>query len=289
MSSQYQFARFETYGRQPTRRGGKELLGVAREAERILGYCDHVAQPKPPTLLHGMSPTAAAAFAIERASQAQDAIGRCLKLTALIYLGGVASFPVLWTQMSEADGKRCKHWVRLLVNWLRGYYGDSLKSVVLHTDEPYPHVHWAAVPPLDGNGCMRMASIHPGLAAFNTARAKKQSVAKARLAMKLAMSGWQDEIHRYAFAPVGISRIGPKRQRLSADELKSRRLAETSLAETLANAQALKAKWRAEIESDVRANYASRVADLESRLATAEHELGELRTRLAETEDFSGP
>ena len=66
------------------------------------------------------------------------------------------------------------------------------------------------------------------------------------------MTKWQDAVHLAVYAPLGIGRVGPRRQRLSHSERKAREQADAGLAKTLAAEHALKAKWREEVGAEIR-------------------------------------
>lgn len=124
------------------------MQGVAYEAERHPGYCKHVSNPQPPTILVGRKPSEAVAIAAERAARAVDSRGHALRIDGLVFLGGVASFPVRWTEVrtNKLEQEKLRAWLAYLLTFLKQQYGTSLHYVLLHMDEPYPHVHWGAVP-----------------------------------------------------------------------------------------------------------------------------------------------
>lgn len=118
------------------------------------------------------------------------------------------------------------------------------------------------------------------------------------------MIKWQDDFHLAVYAPVGIGRVGPRRQRLTASEHKARKKADAALARTLEAESEIRAKWRAEIRAQLEQSFADELArwkvdcqDLQARLRAADHklieradeiarlqrELAELRSELAES------
>jgi len=269
------------------------MEGVAYEAERRPGYCRHVPDPKPPKMLFGCMPSEAVRIAAERAEQAVDGAGKKLRFDALVFLGGVASFPVKWDQIrkSEVEKKRLRVWLTCMVGFLKQHYGARLCYILLHLDESYPHIHWGAVPELQVDRQMKFSTLHPGRAAYERARSAGRDNSTGRSAYKQAMREWQDKVHLAAYAPVGIARVGPRRQRLSVSEHKARQQADAALARTLAAEQTLKAEWRKEIRAELTAEFADELAhwkqhcaDLNTRLAAADREISELRARLTELE-----
>ena len=287
-----QFLRIEGYGRHPSKRksNGRSMEGVAFEAERQTGYCSHVKHPKPPITLFGGEPREAVRLAAERAEQAVDGADKKLRCDALIFLGGVASYPVEWERVRNDDNQkmRLRRWLKLLLKFLKAKYPETLCYVLLHTDERYPHVHWGAVPKLEPNKRMRLSSIHPGHAASERIKADGGTNAAAMRAYKRAMVELQDAIHAEVYAPVGIARVGPRRQRLTRGEYKARQKADQALAITLDTEQELKAKWRTEIAAKFQEEISSwkhRCASLAALLTAANKEISDLKAQLSALEN----
>jgi Plasmid recombination enzyme len=290
-----QFPHIEGYGRRASTRkkGGRSMEGVAHEAERRPSHCKHVSEPKPPKILFGCKPSEAVCIAAERAAQAVDADGNKLRIDGLVFLGGVASFPAMWTKIREdkAEKERLRRWLGYLIEHLKAQYGVTLHYALLHFDEPYPHVHWGCVPELEADRRMRISTVHPGRAAYDRARAADGNNAAGRRAYQQAMKEWQDDFHLAVYAKVGIARVGPRRQRLTASEYKARQQAAEALARTLAAERELKAKWREDIRAEVSEELSSELmywkrqcTELIARLATANGAIVELKARVAELE-----
>ncbi|MDB5580335.1 MAG: hypothetical protein JWR80_5511 [Bradyrhizobium sp.] len=274
------------------------MAGVAYEAERRPGYCPHVTNPQPPTMLFGCKPSEAVAIAAERAERAVDSRGHELRIDGLVFLGGVASFPVLWTEIrtNEFEQQRLRAWLGYLLEFLQQQYGVSLHYVLLHTDEPYPHLHWGAVPGLEADRQMLIATLHPGHAAFDRVRAKDGTNSVGRAAYKQAMREWLDTIHAAVYAPVGISRIGPRRQRLSRSERNARKQADMALARTLTAEREIKETWHQEIRAESSGKFLDEIAhwkqlflDQNAKLAAANKKIIDLGARLAELESQIEP
>lgn len=269
---------------------------VARECERRPGYCDHVEDPQPPRILIGCQPSTAVQLAKERAALARDTVGRPLRRDALCFLCGVASYPLSWTDItSEKDRKNLERWTMLLVAFLQRHYETTLQYALVHEDESHPHVHWGAVPELEGHQ-LRIETVHPGRHAAAITRAKGGDNRAASRAYKTAMKDWLDNMHIAAFAPIGIARYGPRRQRLTSIELKQRKEAEQALERTLAMSKKIKAHWRTQISQELEEKYALALERLETdcqqklnRAIRAEAEVLELRARLAEIERHVAP
>ena len=202
----YQFGHIEGYARSSKK--SYSIHDVCKEAERVPGYCDHVKNPMPPTIIHGCTPSEAVEMAETWAEQAKDVSGRKLRIDAPVMLAGVLSYP--------RDGQHWDLFREQAVGWLRGKYGDRLVSVIEHQDEEHPHLHFYCVP-LPGED---FDLLHEGRAASakvkrDTAAAKGQHHAsQMRLAYNTAMKGWQDELHAGVGIYLGLARMGPKRMRL---------------------------------------------------------------------------
>jgi hypothetical protein len=295
-----QFPHIECYGRRPSKRkrDGRSMRGIAYEAERRPNHCKHVGKPRPPKILYGCKPSEAVRIAAERAEQAVDAKGKRLKIDGLVFLGGVASYPVKWTKIraDKAEAERLRKWLRYLIEHLKEQYGVLLHYVLLHEDEPYPHVHWGCVPELEPDRRMRISTVHPGRAAYERARAAGGENPAGLQAYSRAMKEWQDAFHLAVYAKVGIARVGPRRQRLTRSEYKARQEAEAALARTLATEHELKAKWREEIRAQISEEFSGELArwkqycaTLTARLTSANEEITELRARLPELENRLEP
>lgn len=224
----YQFAHIQGYARtgsqqrkgdrmQPRKWGIRDIVA---EAEREPDACPHVAAPMPPILLHGAMPSQAEAAAHAWAATAKDAKGRKLRTDGLCLLSGVISLP----------DERAEDWPQFraaTVQWLRDQYGERLQSVVEHTDEEHPHLHFYAVP-LEGE---RFEVLHVGRQAAAVAAAEGKKKGAQNAAYKKAMQGWQDDFQEKVAASFGLARTGPGRERLTRGEWKARQ------AQLLADAQ----------------------------------------------------
>lgn len=219
----YQFLHVECYARQGSQQRGQprkwSAREIAEEAERHPDACPHVEQPQPPKVLYGCTPAEAADLAEEWANAATDAKGRKLRRDGLALLGGVVSLPSEqaedWPSFREAT-----------VAWLREQYGERLRSVVEHTDEAHPHLHFYCVP-LPGE---RFEVLHPGrhAAAEKARQGAKKGAQNA--AYKSAMVRWQDDFAAGVAAHFGLARLGPGRRRLTrkawqAEQAQARALA----------------------------------------------------------------
>ena len=218
----YQFAHIECYSRSAGKgkTGGQTINDIAGEAERIDGYCPHIPHPSPPIIWPGgVTATEAAKEASKWADSAKDASGRRLRKDGICLLVGVISCPAEQTDQWPS----LKH---DSIAWLIKQYGDRLKSVVEHTDEEYPHIHFFVVPRPNE----RIDDIHAGRKASASIKATGESKTAQRAAYSTAMKEWQDSFYHNVGMLFGLTRFGPRRQRLTRKEWK----AQKSVADLLA-------------------------------------------------------
>lgn len=195
---------------------------VAAEAMRDPDACPHVEKPQPPKVLHGCTPREAVRLAEEWASARKDAQGRSLRIDGLCLAAGVVTLP----DEKKADWPRFRE---ASVAWLKQQYGPRLRSVVEHTDEANPHLHFYCVALPEE----RFEVLDPGrLAAAKKAQQGAKKGAQ-NTAYKQAMVGWQDEFHQAVAANFGLVRLGPKKRRLTRAAWK----AEQAQAQALARIQ----------------------------------------------------
>ena len=233
--SGYQFAHVDGYGRKGGKNGKTKervlsMSEIAAEAERHPDAIPHIENPKPPILLFGVMPSVVVKEAEEWAKTAKDAIGRKLRIDGMCMDAGVVSFPA--DRMDEWPAYRDE-----AIEWLKKKYGDNLKSIVEHTDEPYPHIHFYVVP-TKGE---KFDSIHEGYAAMNAVPKESPRIDR-KTAFGVAMKGWQDEVYQAFGMKYGLARTGPRRQRLTRTEWKERQAVAAQIADLMRKATDQKAE-----------------------------------------------
>lgn len=289
-----QFFRICNYGRVP-RKGQPAwscIEGITSEGERLPSARGHIKAPARPLLLHGVLPTEAGEEAIGKAATAVDKMGRRLRKDGIALLAGVVSYPVerKLVESSVGDGDYYRWWLWEVVDWLKLEFGDHLRSVVEHTDEKFPHIHFFVVPTLSAERKLNIDVIHPGYRAKAKAAAEGQPKKSQDAAYRAAMRDLQDRFYADVSRNFGHSRFGPRRQRVAravqleknrfeADRVKLRLAADTEVAEAEAAA-------RAEAH-DVYAARLRQMAELVAaetrRRIAVERELAALRARAIET------
>lgn len=247
----FQFVRVELFSRK-----GKEGRGtgfVFDEVARVPSASIHVAKPGTPIVVHGLAPDALRQLHDERAAEARTEVRggkvRAIRQDQNTLAGIVLSYPVTMEEY-RADLEvvaRVLDWERRSVAWLRGQFGDRLVSVVRHEDESHPHLHAYVLP---DDPAMTAAHLHPGFRAKAAAKAagmrpgedEKAVSKRADAAYKAAMRAWLDDYHAKVAQPCGMTRLGPGKRRLTREQWHQEKRQAEALRDTLAKAEALKAK-----------------------------------------------
>jgi hypothetical protein len=146
----------------------------------------------------------------------------------------VASYPVPLEKIeADATGREralYEDWKRLNLEFLQRRFGPQLKTVVEHTDEAFGHLHAFMLPDHRSDVDARCFNL-----AFEAKRRVEADGKKAGLApvdalkagneaYKATARAMADEYFREVGAPAGLTRDGPRRQRLSRGEWTRERL-----------------------------------------------------------------
>lgn len=245
MSSQ--FIRIETFGRKPRKKAARwrSVEGVLAEAARMPEASPHVERPLAPSIAFGCDPMKLVGPALELARTAYDPCRRKRRKDGAVLLAGVASYPVPVSELvgDQQATEEFRAWGRDVRQWLQVHFGPTLKSVVVHVDEGYPHLHFFALPDLSEE-CRLDWSIHPGLLAKRLAATAGAEKKAQDAAYRVAMKKFQDDFWKAVSEKYGHDRTGPKRRRLPRHvHLENKRLkreldaALAELAEIKANSQ----------------------------------------------------
>lgn len=220
----YQFAHVETYSLKGSKKKAS-ARSICAEGERDPDHSPHVAEPKPPVVLAGVTPMQAYEQIVEAHSQARDTVTlkngkqaqRKLRTDAQVLLAAVASYPEP-TETCDTDSPEFRDWIDRSIAFFTQEHGEPL-SVVMHLDESHPHLHFLTAPDLVAGE--RMADIHPGEKAKADVGGKNAKKTEKREAWKDAMRSWQDRYHDTVGAFHAQARLGPQRQRLTRAEWKA--------------------------------------------------------------------
>ncbi len=248
----YQFVHLESYARK-TDTKGLNVAFIFAEASRKPEASHHVAKPMPPVVIYGVGVNAAQEIhdaAVETATvEVKGRKTRKIRTDQKSLHTVVASHPFTMDEIRADSGKRreAEQWERRTIAWLQDQYGDDLKSVIRHEDEPHYHLHAYVVPISDPE--MKAAKYHPGVTAKRTIMAcgpadgedQKALGKRADVAYKAAMREWQDSYHKTVAIPCGLTRLGPQRRRLSREEWQREKVQAKSLQQVVQGARKVKA------------------------------------------------
>jgi len=204
----YQFLHIESYGRTAGKgkAGGHTIASIVAEASREPAACPHVEHPKPPTVLFGCPLDQIEGMAEEWADTAKDGIGRKLRKDGLCLLSGVISAP------DDLTDEQWESFKSVSIGWLNR--DGRLISVVEHTDESHRHIHFYKIP---ASG-QRFESLHPGQAAAIAVKLDGGLKGDQNKAYKEAMRRFQDDFFENVAVKFGLTRLGPKKRRLTRSE-----------------------------------------------------------------------
>lgn len=207
------FIHCDVYARQVAK--GKKTARTAREivseAVREVNHVHHLTTPGDPILLLGDPPDEVLSAAEAMVESERDPKGRKIRSDKPILLAGVSSFPLRWDELTPETREAYEKWKKLTVEFLRKEYGDNLLSVVEHTDEDRPHLHFYGI----AQKASETRDLHPGHGA-----SKGLTGSEAMGAYKRGCREFQDRYFLAVGVPVGLTREGPKRARLSRAEWK---------------------------------------------------------------------
>ncbi|MDX7052280.1 plasmid recombination protein [Enterobacter kobei] len=232
----YQFIHIESYARVGSNQKGKStkwnIHQIAGEAMRNDEDCKHVEHPQEPTVLFGVDAYAAADMAQKWAETSVDASGRKLRKDGSCLLAGVISFP---EGRTEADWKAFRD---DSIKYLKEKYGENLKSVIEHRDEAFKHIHFYSVP----KPGQKFEDIHDGKKAVLEAKKGNSKILKGdqnRVYIQ-AMKEFQEDFYQNVAIKHGMTKTGPKRERLTREEWKARKEYALKQSEEIKNISLLK-------------------------------------------------
>lgn len=238
-----QFIHIDAYALSGTK-GKPSAIGILAEAARIPNASRHIAEPLPPNVCFGCAPTDVEPILRDRIAAEHDRAGRSVAVSSLVLLTAVASWPVPVEVMQPTPERRAQYedWKVRTTSFFRALWAEALLSVVEHLDEPFPHLHFLAIPPLDPAGVLSVETISAPHRAQGEKRRDGGGRAEQHKAFRAAAVELQDAYHLAVGAPCGLERLGPKRQRLTRQEALARRKVKEAEA---AAAAAKEVEWAA--------------------------------------------
>lgn len=252
----YQFIHYEAYARTGNK-NKRDLVSIAKEADRAYGNHPHVPDPLPPEYLLGNSFTDTARQIISAANASQamhSGKPRKLRKDVNVGIGLIASYPLSLKDLNtlsehERDNSLCeiREWAYDVLTFAGAEFPGQIQCAALHWDEPYPHLHVmiGSTEPTDN-----FQAIHKGEQARKRVQGNDRS-AKGKKAGNDAyvkeMRRFQDAFHEEVSLYYGQARLGPKRRRLTRSAWKM----EQAQAEALANSNRRAVQVESKIETDL--------------------------------------
>lgn len=219
----YQFIHIEDYGRNAAKKTkndgknkkyndetkGRSVSQIISEAKRENGFCPHVEKPEDPILLYGLGLEEVERLAIEyhENTKIADKNGKVKKLRtdANILLAGVISLNreniEIWDDYKNDS-----------IAYLKNKYGKNLVSVIEHTDEEHPHIHFYCIQDIG----KRFDLMHDGKKALFENRDKKKH--DQNIAYLDSMRAFQEDFFKVVSSNYGLSKDGPRRARMSRSD-----------------------------------------------------------------------
>jgi len=218
--------------------GNTSIYSILGEAGRYNGYIEHVENPLPPVIIFGDKEKSVESV-LEKITEwyenSKDSRGHKVRVDANALLAGVVSWPPISDNEDENEYLEKRELFEAdLIKWLKKVYGDDLKLVLRHDDEPFHglnagkiHYHWHYF-------CVKKSgqkfNLHPGFlerSKYDVPRKDRKNMIKeeyseilreGKKAYREAMIEFQDNFHYELGRYHGLNRMGPMRIRRSRSE-----------------------------------------------------------------------
>ncbi len=188
---------------------GRSVSQIISEAKRDNGFCSHVEKPEDPIILYGKSLDEVEKLAMEYHSKTKiiDKNGKEKKLRsdANVLLAGVIS-------LNRENMEIWEDYKNDSIAYLKNKYGKKLISVIEHTDEEHPHIHFYCIQDIG----KKFDLIHDGKKALYENKDKKKH--DQNIAYLNAMRDFQEDFFKVVSSNYGLSKDGPKRARMSRSD-----------------------------------------------------------------------
>ena len=188
---------------------GRSVSQIISEAKRDNGFCSHVEKPEEPIILYGKSLDEVEKLAMEYHSKTKiiDKNGKEKKLRsdANVLLAGVIS-------LNRENMEIWEDYKNDSIAYLKNKYGKKLISVIEHTDEEHPHIHFYCIQDIG----KKFDLIHDGKKALYENKDKKKH--DQNIAYLNAMRDFQEDFFKVVSSNYGLSKDGPKRARMSRSD-----------------------------------------------------------------------
>jgi len=233
-----QFFRLQTFARKANP-AGQSVEQVLAEAARVPEYSAHVAAPLPPRTIFGMTP--------QEVKREHDELAGGLYINVTLKDGTtrrrgirkdrhtlmtcIMSYPLPTSQIGNDPAAKADYdaWVERNQRFLRNLFQEEFVSLVEHLDEAHPHLH-AYMLPYHASGFSARELNPAWLAKLEREEAARTAGEDDRTAVKLGNVAYrerarelQDQYHREVGLASGLTRTGPKRERLSRAQWRARK------------------------------------------------------------------
>lgn len=222
----FQFVHTEIYSRKG--KSGRGTDWVFDEAARDVSLI-HVENPLPPRTVDGLGINEIRQLHDRMAENARAITSagkeRKIRQDQNTLATVIASHPALVKDVQN-DPKlaaEVDEWLQLNIAFLKKEYGDKYKGMIDHGDEAHVHFHAYILP---DSPDMRASELHPGFIAKAEARAQLEAQGEEPEAVKKlsnaayrdAMRAYQDRYWEQVGIPAGLTRLGPRKRRLTNEE-----------------------------------------------------------------------
>ena len=188
---------------------GRSVSQIISEAKRDNGFCSHVEKPEEPIILYGKSLDEVEKLAMEYHSKTKiiDKNGKEKKLRsdANVLLAGVIS-------LNRENMEIWEDYKNDSIAYLKNKYGKKLISVIEHTDEEHPHIHFYCIQDIG----KKFDLIHDGKKALHENKDKKKH--DQNIAYLDSMRAFQEDFFKVVSSNYGLSKDGPRRSRMSRSD-----------------------------------------------------------------------
>ena len=188
---------------------GRSVSQIISEAKRDNGFCSHVEKPEDPIILYGKNLDEVEKLAMEYHSKTKiiDKNGKEKKLRsdANVLLAGVIS-------LNRENMEIWEDYKNDSIAYLKNKYGKKLISVIEHTDEEHPHIHFYCIQDIG----KKFDLIHDGKKALYENKDKKKH--DQNIAYLDSMRAFQEDFFKVVSSNYGLSKDGPRRARMSRSD-----------------------------------------------------------------------
>lgn len=233
-----QFFHIQSFARSPNK-GGQSVEQVLAEAAREPRYSQHVDDPKEHRVIFGLSPDGVrrrhdemvAAGGVTVSLKGGTTARRGIRKDRHTLMTCVASHPNLTSHIMSDPAAKADYdaWVERNVRFLRQLFGDQLVSMIEHVDEEHPHLHAYILPLADASCSARdlnpcwVIKTEAEATARETGHDDKTAVKFGNLAYRAKARELQDQYYDQVGLASGLTRTGPKRERLSRQQWRARK------------------------------------------------------------------